>query len=134
MVPVYAFLIIVFFVLIIRFIYKIIENIRLNKSMNRERKPEELRKIVQKIWKDNEAEIHPWEREKAKEWIDKMILKINTNEVNSLRDLENNLSLLAKSLEEQESNSKNMEVKTKRISSYSSKELKKVHKEINKKK
>ena len=74
------------------------------------------------------------EREKAKEWIDKMILKINTNEVNSLRDLENNLSLLAKSLEEQDSNSKNMEVKTKRISSYSSKELKKVHKEINKKK
>lgn len=65
------------------------KKIKLNNKMNAVQRPEHLKELVTKIYKEGADSLASGEKEKAKVWLDEMIVKIDARELKSLRDLDN---------------------------------------------
>lgn len=76
----------------IRGIRNIVENMRIEKNLNKEIAPAKLKETMQKIWDETSTCINASEQVKAKAWLDDCLAKVDNGEFKTLKDFQTSLN------------------------------------------
>jgi len=101
----------------IRGVRQIIKNMKVNANGNAEQSPEKLKELVTKIYEEGAESLPGGEKNKAKVWLDEMIVKIDAGELKTINDLEKFIDSKFPIMESSEENIDEAQVNEKDIKS-----------------